>query len=200
VGSSNISAAGRTALLHAARDELEMTGNASISLRAVARRAGMSHAAPAYFFGDRAGMLTAVAATGFETLASSLRAAAAATRYDAHDRLTALGIAYVEFGLDHPALVDLMFRNSELAPDDPALVTAQQDALGQLRDAVAAAADDATEEWSLASWALVHGLVTLIREGMLPRMINREAADLPDLARRVISVYTRGVGAGGDGD
>jgi AcrR family transcriptional regulator len=67
----------RKALLAAAVDELAEHGYAGVSLRAVARRAGLSHAAPQHFFGSRAGLLTAVAAAGFHDLTAALTTAAA---------------------------------------------------------------------------------------------------------------------------
>src|ERR1700722_1777730 len=107
----------RGALLAAARAELAEHGHAGISLRAVARRAGVSHAAPKYYFSDRAALLTAVAAQGFAELASALRQVPSA--------LAALGHAYITFALASPALFDLMFRPTELHPADPDLRHAQ---------------------------------------------------------------------------
>lgn len=198
-GSENISMdtkpqhpSARDALLAAARDELAEKGHASVSLRAVARRAGVSHAAPAHFFGDRAGMLTAVATDGFRMLARALDSAADGSPTS---RLEALGRAYVEFGLAEPALFDLMFRRSELSPDDPALAEAQQEALGSLRAAVSdIGRGDDREGWSLVSWAVVHGLVTLVREGVLAPIAGRDVEDGPDLARELVTLYASGVG------
>ncbi len=185
----------REALLRAAREELVEKGHAAVSLRAVARRAGVSHAAPAHFFGDRASMLTGVATEGFVQLADALdRAAARAAAEDAPP-LEALGRAYVDFGLENPALVDLMFRRSELDADDAALVSAQRAALGQLRAAVADAAGAEAEEWSLISWAVVHGLVTLVREGVLARIAEKDPEESAALAQRLVGVYGEGVAA-----
>ena len=68
-----------TALLREARHELAEHGAGGVSLRAVARRAGVSHAAPKHHFGDRAGLLTAVAVDGFERLTEALLRADTAT-------------------------------------------------------------------------------------------------------------------------
>ncbi|MGB4777517.1 TetR/AcrR family transcriptional regulator [Microbacterium sp.] len=193
----------REALLKAAREELIEKGHAAVGLRAVARRAGVSHAAPAHFFGDRAGMLTAVATEGFEDLARALESA---SRSDTPDQATAnqaaagqgaafdaLGRAYVDFGLQHPALMDLMFRRSELVRDDAALVEAQRSALGFLRAAVADLVGEDAEDWSFVSWAVVHGLVSLVREGVLARVAEVDDDAAPDLARRLATVYGSGV-------
>ncbi|MET0734241.1 MAG: TetR/AcrR family transcriptional regulator [Microbacterium sp.] len=186
----------RDALLRAAREELAERGDASVSLRAVARRAGVSHAAPAHFFGDRAGMLTAVATEGFRMLSTSLGDAARAAE-GGSARLTALGRAYVDFGLEHPALIDLMFRRSELTPSDPGLMDAQQEALADLRRVLAQITGEDSEGWALISWALVHGLVTLAREGVLAPVAGRPPADAADLARELAALYTSGVAGRG---
>jgi AcrR family transcriptional regulator len=191
--SSDQSLSARDALLRAAAEELTEKGHASVSLRAVARRAGVSHAAPAHFFGDRARMLTAVATDGFGQLARALDTAAARAGSSGEARLEALGLAYVDFGLAQPALVDLMFRRSELDADDPQLIEAQRSALGRLRDAVAGVAVDDADGWSLVSWAVVHGLVTLVREEVLSRITERAPGEAAALARELVALYARGV-------
>lgn len=144
----------REALLTAARAELDEHGHAGISLRAVARRAGVSHAAPKHYFADRAALLTAIAVEGFAEMAAALDGVAEPT-------LAALGRVYIDFGLGHPALFDLMFRPSELHADDPELRAAEAKALSRLRTVT----DD--QSLTLISWALVHGLVILARDGAL---------------------------------
>jgi AcrR family transcriptional regulator len=176
----------RTALLAAARAELAEHGRATVSLRAVARRAGVSHAAPKYHFPDRAALLTAVAAQGFRELAAALD--------DAPPSLATTGHIYVQFALDNPALFDLMFRPSELHPDDPELNEAQHAAIGMLETAVAGV--DAAghtpsrgRELTLISWALAHGLAVLTENGALPTETD-SPDDAADLARHLIDVYT----------
>jgi AcrR family transcriptional regulator len=150
---------GRAALLAAARAELEEHGSTAVGLRAVARRAGLSHAAPGYFFRDRAGMLTALAVDGFDALADRLDAVPESV---SPQRLTALGRAYLEFGLEHRALFDLMFQQQALRQEDPELRRAQQRAIAPL---AVAGSDSITA--TVMSWALAHGLVALVREGAL---------------------------------
>ncbi len=159
-----------TALLREARAELVEHGASGVSLRAVARRAGVSHAAPKHHFGDRAGLLTAIAVDGFERLTQELHRADTAT--DALDRLAALGRAYLDFGIANPAVFELMFRPDQVHGDAPELVAARSESFGVLASAVGSAVDQdqgarPTEEVSLISWALVHGLVVLIHGGAL---------------------------------
>ncbi len=168
---------GRGALLTAARAELVEHGRAGISLRAVARRAGVSHAAPKHHFGDRAGLLTAVATDGFDALTAALHAVLPTDGPPTPTTLADLGRAYIDFGLTHPALFDLMFRPSELHVDDPDLRRAERAAIGVLSTTVdqlvpagrvPGTAPDAPSTLALSSWALVHGLVVLTRDGALP--------------------------------
>ncbi|MCJ1688460.1 TetR/AcrR family transcriptional regulator [Rathayibacter sp. VKM Ac-2927] len=173
----------RARLVSAARVELVEQGLARVSLRAIARRAEVSHAAPKYFFGDRAGLLTAVAVEGFADLAARLREAEEAGGL----LLGQLGRVYVRFGLENPALFELMFRPSELHPEDSALRDAQAESIALL--ASATGSDDVGEPapegtpppMALVSWAFAHGLVALVREGALQSAAGgRDAAALAD--------------------
>jgi AcrR family transcriptional regulator len=173
----------RAALLAAARAELAENGEGALSLRAVARRAGLSHATPGHFFGDRRGLLTALAAEGFDLLADRLA--------DTAPGLSPLGRAYVDFAVEHPGLVDLMFRRSELRVGDPELQRAQAAAIGRLAGAVQSARGGDPTAWTLVSWAFVHGLVVLGREGVLAPLAGGDS-DL-DAARGLIELYAREV-------
>ncbi|MFD2024591.1 TetR/AcrR family transcriptional regulator [Promicromonospora aerolata] len=84
----------RRAMTSAAATAVAERGPAGLSLRELARLAGVSHAAPAHHFGDKAGVLTAVAAEGFRLLTAALA--------EAEDDLLASGLAYVRFAVDHP--------------------------------------------------------------------------------------------------
>jgi AcrR family transcriptional regulator len=186
----------REALLAAARAELVEHGRAAISLRAVARRAGLSHASPKYHFGDRSGLLTAIATEGFHALAGQL---SEVHETDARQQLAVLGRAYIDFGLSHPALFELMFAPSELHATDPELVAAQQQAIGFLTTAVSRlagidATPSGTPQLALASWALVHGLVVLARDGALQAAATAEATDAAELAHTIADVFTYYVG------
>jgi AcrR family transcriptional regulator len=175
----------RDALLAAARDELVAHGASGVSLRAVARRAGVSHAAPKHHFGDRAGLLTVVAADGHRRLAAALRGAR-----DEHgdpetpELIARLGRMYLDFGLAEPALFELMFRSDELHPEDLVLMAAREESLGVLVDAVQAVrgvggfgADAPVDQLALISWAFVHGLVVLVRDGALEAIATRTGTD-----------------------
>lgn len=161
---------GRELLTQAALAELTSStdGPAAVSLRAIARRAGLSHNAATHHFGDRTGLLTAVAVLGFRRLTAALSAAADGSA-TGEDRLAGLGRAYLDFGLSEPNLLELMFRPDLLRRDDPELQAAQQAAFGALEDATRGDGRRAGEPADLAmvAWAFVHGLAGLARYGAL---------------------------------
>jgi AcrR family transcriptional regulator len=135
-------------------------GPATLSLRDVARRAGVSHAAPAHHFGDKAGVLTAIAAEGYTLLATTLSDALA----DGDDLMQG-GIAYIRFALDHRAHFEVMFRPELYRPDDQAVVAARQAAaeilFGAVRDILGEAGDEEVWGGVLAVWSFTHGFATL---------------------------------------
>ena len=107
-------------LLDAAVQAILEVGPAAVSLRDLARRTGVSHAAPAHHFGDKAGLLTAVAADGFRRLAATLREV-----YEATGSFLEVGVAYVGFAVNHRAHFEVMFRPELYRTDDPELVRAR---------------------------------------------------------------------------
>ncbi|MFF8291105.1 TetR/AcrR family transcriptional regulator [Streptomyces sp. NPDC016309] len=144
----------RRAVLTAALDVIASDGPAALSLRDLARRAGVSHAAPAHHFKDRAGLLTAIAAEGFDLLAAALA--------DAAD-LTDAGVRYVRFARDHPAHFAVMFQPGLHRPEDPDLLAARTRAGDRLREAVSeVAGQDDPRLAGVAAWSLAHGFATLL--------------------------------------
>ncbi|MEJ5946135.1 TetR/AcrR family transcriptional regulator [Pseudokineococcus basanitobsidens] len=164
----------RDALLRAAREELDQAGGAPVSLRAVARRAGVSHAAPAYAFGDRSGLLTAVAAEGFAELAALMDRPAPPGR----EGLAELGRRYTAFARDNPALYEVMFSPGDLDDDDEALDAARASSLRALtrltRDD---GADGPPGELTSIAWAFAHGVASLSTRGALPRATAEALVD-----------------------
>ncbi|WP_444949914.1 TetR/AcrR family transcriptional regulator [Micromonospora ureilytica] len=165
----------RRALLAAALEAIEEVGPAALSLRDLARRAGVSHAAPAHHFGDKAGLLTALAAQGFDLLAQALTEAA--------DDLLEAGVAYVDFAVTRRAYFEVMFRPELHRADDAELIAARGRAGAALRSGVAAlptgGAPADTDRDALAAWSIAHGFATLWLAGALPDRVGnnpREAA------------------------
>jgi AcrR family transcriptional regulator len=161
----------RAAILDTAEAILEQQGAAALTLRAAARAAGVSHAAPAHHFGDLRGLLSELAALGFERFVAHLSAAMAAAPEDR--RFLALGLAYIDFARRWPGMFTLMFRSESLDEARPALVAAQQRASDLLAGGVSATrsgsgaeADDAAD--AIAAWSMVHGLAVLLLDRRLP--------------------------------
>jgi len=157
----------RDALLQAAEAELCAVGPDALSLRACARRAGVSHAAPAHHFGSVGGLLAELAAIGFDRLTAAMTLAADSAG-TALDSLQATGMAYVRFALAHPALFRLMFRGNHPAGHTRLRMS------GQAAFAVLAGRlDDALTGWTVTdlparrrlAWAAVHGLAMLALDG-----------------------------------
>jgi len=163
----------RQRLLRAAEQEIAACGPARASLRAIARRVGVSHQAAAHHFEDRAGLFTALAVEGFELLVARTREAAAGVPAAGGRQLTAAGVAYVEFAARQPTLFDLMFRPELLHPDDARLGAARLAHralmldLGRTAQGTGWAASVPTEELVTIGWATVHGLAVLQRDAQL---------------------------------
>jgi AcrR family transcriptional regulator len=156
----------RTACLRAAIDLLEENGSAGLSLRAVARRAGVSPTAPYRHYADRDALVSAVAAEGYRELAITL--AAAHPSPSTPDDLAAVAAAYVRFALDHPAMFRAMFaERCDPRSDERVAATAAitEYVTTLVRHAFPAADDPAA--LSTAVWALVHGLAFLHLDGKL---------------------------------
>jgi AcrR family transcriptional regulator len=176
----------RNTLRDAARAILEEEGLASLSLRAVARRAGVSHAAPYRHFPNHEALLVELAIEGFEELRREIAAAASGPRPE-DDRIARIGAAYMRFAARKPALVRLMFGpqlpNRDSFPDLAAAADSVGTEIGRsLNDAAL----------GLAVWAAVHGLAMLILENVVDLGQRRSGLDvLPSRAAILLrSLFT----------
>ena len=158
----------RRALIDTALAMVTEEGAWNFTLREVARRAGVSHAAPYNHFEDKAALLAEVAALGFESLRQALEAAARGHPRSARQAFAGIGAAYVRFGVEHPAHYRLMF-GAELADKarHPALHAASEAAFRVLLTGVLERAQASGQvrrgpvhDQALAAWSLVHGLTT----------------------------------------
>ena len=156
----------RQAVIDAAVAEVEAVGAAGVSMREIARRAGVSHAAPAHHFGDKAGIFTAIATEGFALTAEAIGPEAVGPFGFLQG-----GAAYVTFAVTHPGHFEVMYRPGLYRIDDPDLVAAREAAFAILDNSAAALA----AEWGIedvaglvvAGWAVCHGLATLLLTGNL---------------------------------
>ncbi|GAA0537272.1 TetR family transcriptional regulator [Saccharopolyspora erythraea NRRL 2338] len=167
----------RRTILDAAAAAIAESGPASWSLRELARRAGVSHAAPAHHFGDKTGLLTDLAAEGFGLLADALA--------DAGDDFVDVGLAYVRFAVDHRAHFEVMFQPDLYRTDDPRVTAARDRAGHVLEEGVRQVQGEHERTTELAAWSLVHGFASLWISGALSESANGdpEASARPVLRR-----------------
>lgn len=171
----------RQRILDTSRALLDEQGLAALSLREVARRAGVTHQAPYHHFADRESILAELVAQGFDELAQRLAKANRMASSHSHlDMLVASGCAYVGFALDQPGVFGIMFRNDACDPTRFELARlAGQRAHGELLQLVRLIKGDPVDEL-LASviWSQVHGLATLLLDGPLGQQLPSRAARL----------------------
>ncbi|MDE1992734.1 MAG: WHG domain-containing protein [Rhizobiaceae bacterium] len=172
----------KTALLAEAENILEKEGIQALTLRAAARAAGVSHAAPKNHFDDLTGLLSELAATGFARFGKALAAAMAEAGDDPRQRIRAMGLGYVGFAKAHPGLFALMFRSEMLDGQRPALRDGISAARQSLADAVRARSPEKplsplqAAAQAAALWSLVHGFALLLLDGRLAGILR----SLPD--------------------
>jgi AcrR family transcriptional regulator len=147
----------KAVILAEAADLVAERGADGISLRELARAAGVSHAAPAHHFTDRRGLFTALAAQGWRLLAAALT--------EARPDFLHAALAYVRFAIDHPGHYAVMFDHSLVDPEDAELVAAQNAAGAELAQGVGTLEDERAkgdpDAAALAAWSLVHGFSLL---------------------------------------
>jgi len=163
----------RHALIEASLALIAEEGFAALTLREVARRAGVTHAAPYRHFADKEALLAAVAEEGFRAMAAQMR-----ERMDREtgptQRLFACGVAYVLFAIQHPAHFRVMFGpHFTRRVDHQTLAQEGGNAFGLLVQSIIEGqkAGELREgepmPLALMSWSLVHGLASLLVDGQL---------------------------------
>jgi AcrR family transcriptional regulator len=169
------------ALLKAAEKVLERDGLQGLTLRAVAREAGVSHAAPTHHFGDLTGLLSELAAIGFRQFNAAM-AAAGSSGPSVLEKALAKAKAYVAYARAHPGMYGLMFRNERLDMTRPSLHEAAHAAFAGLAGAIGASRNEhiAAEALSLdqaaaiaRAWSQVHGFTMLLLDGRLTDILHR---------------------------
>jgi AcrR family transcriptional regulator len=171
----------RDALLEAAERVLERDGLSGLTLRAVAREAGVSHAAPTHHFGDLTGLVSELAAIGFRQFNAAMVAAGAAGT-SAIEKAMARAKAYVAYAQAHPGMYGLMFRTERLDMKRPSLHEAASASFAGLAGAIGAGRQEQISEATLSleqaaaiarAWSLVHGFTMLLLDGRLAEILRR---------------------------
>jgi AcrR family transcriptional regulator len=139
---------------------------------------GVSHAAATYHFGDKAGLLTAVATEGYRRLAETLRA-----EHQASQSFLEVGVAYVRFAVTHRGYFEVMFRPELYHPSDPELLSARAASAAMLYRSDRP--DPARMATGIAAWALMHGVATLWLNGNMPAPLG----DDPEAIARLVAAH-----------
>lgn len=180
----------REDVLAAAAEAVAARGPDGLNLRELARGLGVTHTAPRHHFGDKKGLLTALAAQGYRLLAGRLSAAG--------DDFLEAGVAYVRFALDHPGHFAVMFRPDLVHNDDADLIAARVRARTALVAGATAHAGATGRQvqvsptqgatlppYALLAWSSAHGLAQLALGGALGAMgMGTSKEDLTTLARQ----------------
>ncbi|HBM89186.1 MAG TPA: TetR family transcriptional regulator [Rhodobiaceae bacterium] len=192
----------RTALIHAATKIVETEGVMALSLRGVARLAGVSQTAPYHHFSDKEALLAAVAETGFRGLSEAMDARTQRVE-GASGQIVALGHAYVSFATENPGRFRLMFGPQ--VPDKanyPDLLATGARSYEMIRSAVQSRRYDlntqsgSLEADTMAAWSIVHGLATLL----IDSGFNSDSMGAPTqnaLVEHVTQALVGGLGLGG---
>ena len=174
----------RDALLQAAERVLEREGLAGLTLRAVAREAGVSHAAPTHHFGDLTGLVSELAAIGFRQFNMAM-GSACAPGAPQMQRMQARVRAYVGYAQAHPGMYGLMFRTERLDYSRPSLHEAAEASFAGLASAIGASRQEQISDDALTldqaaaiarAWSLVHGFTMLVLDGRLKDVLRRSPA------------------------
>lgn len=181
----------RTSILEASIALMNEGGLGSLSMREVARRAGVSHQAPYHYFADREAILAELAGDGFDRLYDYMVSAIGLAR-DKAGKNRAMGEAYIRFALNNPEVFRLMFRCEmvDLANYPEAKMKADKcfqlvaDTLG------AAVTSDKTSPDLvpvIAAWSTAHGLATLMLEGKLGEAFGETLDQREEAAKRILA-------------
>jgi AcrR family transcriptional regulator len=192
----------RDALLQAAERVLERDGLSGLTLRAVAREAGVSHAAPTHHFGDLTGLVSELAAIGFRQFSAAM-AFAGPSGATLPEKGMASARAYVAYAQAHPGMYGLMFRNERLDYSRPSLHEASEASFAGLARSVGAHRQEQISEESLSldqaaaiarAWSLVHGFTMLLLDGRLSRILDRSPEGTS--AEMLLDAMLRSTGGG----
>lgn len=186
----------RERIIQASTELIREQGLSALSMREVARRAGVSHQAPYYYFADREAILGAIAEQGFGMMRECVQRSIPERAGAAHDAIIAAGRAYLEFAFAHPAHFRVMFRPELVSPERHPNVQDQglracDVFLRIVQEAVAAGlpAEPSVDSLFLLCWSVVHGLSCLVLDGPLDVVMpngDREAQ-----LRDVLTTFSR---------
>ena len=186
------------ALRRAAEEVIIEKGLGAFSLREVARRAGVSHAAPAHHFGDMRGLLTSLAIEGFTHLEASMHEAQLGVD-DIEERFVAMGQAYVRLGMERPAHCAVMFRHDMIDDGDEELDLISYQAFQRLEDLMIDLRDELGADFDIGDatalcWSSMQGLVQLWPSMQkIGEVRGYRSIDVDELIRRLTAFMLDGL-------
>ena len=184
----------RAGILNASLQLMNEGGLGSLSMREVARRAGVSHQAPYHYFQDREAILAELSGEGFDQLYDYMVSAVGLVR-DKASKNRAMGEAYIRFALNHPELFRLMFRSEmcdlSLYPAAKAKAERCFNLPVEILGAQGHMSDKSNPDLTpvIASWSIAHGLATLLLEGKLGDSFGDTRDQREASANRVIAFF-----------
>jgi AcrR family transcriptional regulator len=189
----------RNALIEAAIPLLEAHGPAALSLREVAKAAGVSHAAPYRHFRDKTELLEEIAVRGYDTLSRACQRAQRLYAADPAKQLVEAGVGYLLFVVEQPRVAHLMFGGMiELNACGELLQQAADAAFKSLVAIVENGVQTGVfkaapaEALTIAAWSMVHGLATLITSGMLGGIVGNRR-EVRRLGRELAETLLHGI-------
>ena len=183
-------------LLAVTEEILREQGLHKFTLREAARRAGVSHGAPAFHFRDASGLLTAFATKAFEALRELMLEYRAEAPEDPAAQLLAVGCAYIDYAISHRPQFQLMFRSDTIRLDDERFKEASKGALQQLQETMAPLlgsdeSDAGRMTRLMLAWSAVHGFATLyLEKGFRPFYANNPRPPVSADAKRMLELLT----------
>ena len=187
------------ALLGAAEEELIEKGADRFSMRSVAKRAGVSHGAPAHHFGDARGLLTALAAKGYERLLAVQTGREETAPADPRARSLASGLGYLDFAVKNPELFRIMFNSSIPDRSDDRFLNVSLGVFNRLVQNSEALnmrnpyTDPEGMVDLMASWAIVHGLAELIISGRAERTLGISELSASERDKVLTAIIARAI-------
>ena len=183
------------ALLDAAGQLIEEEGLEAFTLRACARKAGVSHAAPAHHFGDRAGLLSAYAASVFRDMTATMSDRIHEAGDDPHGWLQAVGLSHIDFAIRRPGAFRLVFRCEALNKEHADLKEAGDECFQVLMSVVQSLLPDAGREelfiHGMLAWSVVHGFAHLWLEGNFAHTFSNH--NIPEVQADLLAKQILGV-------
>ena len=168
----------KNALIKAGADILSNEGVSALSLRKVARKAGVSHAAPYAHFTDKQALIAAISTEGYKKLYEKIAQVAGQYRLDPLRRLVEASWAYVQFALDEPDHFKVTLSGMiEKEQDSPAFLETARQTFSLVVEIVAQCQQagilhqGASDLTAVSVWALIHGFVTLLLENQVSHTV-----------------------------